>query len=108
MLLLPSLRLWPSRFLLRLQVLRLVQRTPVTQAVGGLLGVLVGVVWAWQSGRAEDYFAMGLWTNAAYSLASKMTQSFSLYGMCVAMRGVEDLMSESVSGHFSFDCEAFA
>jgi type VI secretion system protein ImpC len=30
-----------------------------------------------------------LWMNAAYSLASKMTQSFSLYGMCVAMRGVE-------------------
>ena len=30
-----------------------------------------------------------LWTNAAYALASKMTQSFSLYGMCVAMRGVE-------------------
>ena len=30
-----------------------------------------------------------LWSNAAYALASKMTQSFSLYGMCVAMRGVE-------------------
>jgi type VI secretion system protein ImpC len=30
-----------------------------------------------------------LWTNAAYSLGAKMTQSFSLYGMCVAMRGVE-------------------
>ncbi len=30
-----------------------------------------------------------LWMNAAYSLASKMTQSFALYGMCVAMRGVE-------------------
>ena len=30
-----------------------------------------------------------LWTNAAYSLASKMTQSYALYGMCVAMRGVE-------------------
>ena len=30
-----------------------------------------------------------LWTNAAYSVGSKMTQSFSLYGMCVAMRGVE-------------------
>jgi type VI secretion system protein ImpC len=28
-----------------------------------------------------------LWTNAAYSLGSKMTQSFSMYGMCVAMRG---------------------
>ena len=30
-----------------------------------------------------------LWTNAAYALGTKMTQSFSLYGMCVAMRGVE-------------------
>jgi type VI secretion system protein ImpC len=30
-----------------------------------------------------------LWTNAAYSLGTKMTQSFALYGMCVAMRGVE-------------------
>ncbi len=30
-----------------------------------------------------------LWMNASYALASKMTQSFSLYGMCVAMRGVE-------------------
>jgi type VI secretion system protein ImpC len=30
-----------------------------------------------------------LWTNAAYALGSKMTQSFSMYGMCVAMRGVE-------------------
>ncbi|KAA6461941.1 type VI secretion system contractile sheath large subunit [Acidobacteria bacterium AB60] len=30
-----------------------------------------------------------LWTNAAYAVGSKMTQSFSQYGMCVAMRGVE-------------------
>ncbi|MBD5787675.1 DUF3159 domain-containing protein [Cellulosimicrobium terreum] len=45
---------------------RLVQRTPVTQAVGGVLGVLIGVVWAWRSGDAEDYFAWGLWTNAVY------------------------------------------
>jgi type VI secretion system protein ImpC len=29
------------------------------------------------------------WMNAAYSLGARMTQSFSLYGMCVAMRGVE-------------------
>ena len=28
-----------------------------------------------------------LWMNAAYSLGTKMTQSYSLYGMCVAMRG---------------------
>jgi len=30
-----------------------------------------------------------LWTNAAYSLAARMTNSFSQYGMCVAMRGVK-------------------
>ncbi|QJW36934.1 DUF3159 domain-containing protein [Cellulosimicrobium protaetiae] len=47
-------------------VARLVQRTPVTQAFGGLLGVGIGVIWAWRSGEAQDYFAWGLWTNAAY------------------------------------------
>src|SRR5450432_2531407 len=30
-----------------------------------------------------------LWMNAAYSLATRATNSFSKYGMCVAMRGVE-------------------
>lgn len=48
---------------------RLVQRTPVTQAFGGLLGVAIGVLWAWRSGEAQDYFAWGLWTNAAYLVA---------------------------------------
>jgi type VI secretion system protein ImpC len=30
-----------------------------------------------------------LWMNAAYSLGTRLTQSFAKYGMCVAMRGVE-------------------
>ena len=30
-----------------------------------------------------------LWMNAAYTLAARMTNSFSSFGMCVAMRGVE-------------------
>jgi type VI secretion system protein ImpC len=30
-----------------------------------------------------------LWMNAAFTLAARMTNSFSRYGMCVAMRGVE-------------------
>lgn len=50
-------------------LVRLVQRTPVTQAFSGVLGVLIGVVWAWRSGDARDYFAFGLWTNGAYLLA---------------------------------------
>jgi type VI secretion system protein ImpC len=31
-----------------------------------------------------------LWMNAAYSLGTRMTNSYSMYGMCVAMRGVEN------------------
>jgi len=30
-----------------------------------------------------------LWGNAAYALAARITQAFSLYGWCVAIRGVE-------------------
>jgi hypothetical protein len=45
---------------------RLVQRTPVTQALSGLLGIAIGVVWAWTSGEAENYYAGGLLLNAAY------------------------------------------
>ncbi|WP_369794742.1 DUF3159 domain-containing protein [Cellulomonas sp. HZM] len=45
---------------------RLVQRTPVTQAFSGLLGVGIGVVWAWRTGDASDYFAYGLWVNGIY------------------------------------------
>lgn len=48
-------------------VARLLARSPLTQALGGLVGVLVGVVWAWRSGEAEDYFAWGLVTNIAFA-----------------------------------------
>lgn len=47
-------------------VLRLIQGTPITQAVGGLLGVGVGVLMAWRSGQAEDFFLWGLLTNGVY------------------------------------------
>jgi type VI secretion system protein ImpC len=30
-----------------------------------------------------------LWTNAAYSLGVRLTEAFSMYGWCVAIRGVE-------------------
>ncbi len=47
-------------------VVRLAQRTPWTQAFSGLLGVGIGVLWAWRTGNAEDYFAWGLWVNLAW------------------------------------------
>lgn len=47
-------------------VVRLVQRTPATQAFSGVLGVGIGVVWAWRTGQAEDFFAYGLWVNVVW------------------------------------------
>lgn len=48
--------------------LRLIQRTPLTQALSGVLGVGIGVIWAWFTKDANDYFAFGLLTNAAYMI----------------------------------------
>ncbi|MDR0945963.1 MAG: DUF3159 domain-containing protein, partial [Bifidobacteriaceae bacterium] len=35
-------------------VIRLIQRTPVRQALGGLIGVLIGVVWAWTTHKGQN------------------------------------------------------
>ena len=50
-------------------IVRLIQRTSITQAFTGMFGVIIGVVWAALSGRAENYFAWGLITNAAFLVA---------------------------------------
>ncbi|MGG7510139.1 DUF3159 domain-containing protein [Plantibacter sp. YIM 135249] len=49
-------------------VARLVQRQSLTQAIGGLLGIALSAVLALLSGRAEDYYVPGFWTNGAYAL----------------------------------------
>lgn len=49
--------------------IRLIQRTPVGQAAGGVLGIAVGVFWAWRTGDAADFFAFGLWQNGIYLAA---------------------------------------
>ncbi len=47
-------------------VLRLVQGTAITQALSGVLGVAIGVLWAWRSGESKNFFAWGLWVNAGW------------------------------------------
>ncbi|MCL2463889.1 MAG: DUF3159 domain-containing protein [Micrococcales bacterium] len=68
-------------------VARLVQRTPVTQAFAGVLGVVVGVIWAWRTGKAQDYFLYGLWVNVAYGLGTLATilAGFPLVGLVVGL-----------------------
>lgn len=70
-----------------LVVARLVGGTPVTQALGGVVGVAIGVLWAWRSGEAQDYFALGLWTNAIYAAALlvSVVVRWPLVGVVVAL-----------------------
>lgn len=49
--------------------IRLIQRTPVTQALGGLFGVVLGAVWAWKAGDANEYFVPSFWYTGGYALA---------------------------------------
>lgn len=50
-------------------VVRVIGKTPVTQAVAGLIGVGVSAILALITGRGEDNFLLGIWTNAAYAAA---------------------------------------
>jgi len=66
---------------------RLVQRTPLTQAFSGLLGVAISVVWAWQTGEAANFFQWGLWVNAAYLVGTVLSilVRWPLVGAIVAL-----------------------
>lgn len=50
-------------------VARLVQKQTVTQAIGGLVGIAVSAVLALLTGKAEDFYVPGFWTNAVYAVA---------------------------------------
>ncbi|RKO27615.1 DUF3159 domain-containing protein [Pseudarthrobacter phenanthrenivorans] len=50
-------------------VVRLVQRRPLTQAVAGVVGVGISAWLANTTGKAEDFYLPGFFTNAAYILA---------------------------------------
>ena len=47
-------------------VLRLARKQTVTQAVGGLVGIGISAVLALLTGRAEDFYLPGFWTNGVY------------------------------------------
>lgn len=50
-------------------VARLVQRTPLTQALAGVIGVGVSAALALFTGKAADYYVAGFLTNAGYIVA---------------------------------------
>ncbi len=70
-----------------LVVVRLVQRTPVTQAVSGVFGVVLGAIWAWRVGDAIGYFVPGFWLTGGLALAVliSMVLRWPAVGIVVAM-----------------------
>lgn len=57
-------------------LLRLIQRGSLVQSITGVLGVLIGLAWAWFSGEARDYFAWGIIVNALYLAGCLLTLLF--------------------------------
>lgn len=66
-------------------LLRIVGKTPVMQAVAGLIGVVVSAALALWTGNGADNFVLGLVTNAAYAvvLLVSMLVRWPLIGLAV-------------------------
>lgn len=92
-----------SALALVLVVVRLAQRTPVTQAFSGLLGVGIGVVWAWRTGEASDYFAWGLGVNIAWCAGAfvSILARWPAVGVIVSLLRGEDMSwrTDPAAGH---------
>ncbi len=50
-------------------LVRLIQRTPVTQALGGIFGVGLGAIWAWRAGDATEFFVPSFFYTGGYAVA---------------------------------------
>lgn len=50
-------------------VVRLIRREPLSQVASGFLGVAISAFVVTRTGRAEDFFLLGILTNAAYFVA---------------------------------------
>ena len=71
-------------------VWRLARREPAVSALAGLIGVGICVVTTLVTGKGEDYFLPGFWTNGAWSVAliASLVIGWPLLGFIVgAIRG---------------------
>ncbi len=75
-------------------VVRLLQRSPVSAALGGLIAAAVAAGLALWTGRGQDNFVPGLITNAAYGTAFLVSAlvGWSLIGLAVGF-----LMNEGIA-----------
>lgn len=54
---------------LAIAVWRLARRQPIRHAVNGLFGIVIGVVIAWRTGDARDFYLPGILLSLAYGVA---------------------------------------
>ena len=57
-------------------ITRLIQRRPLTQALAGVVGVGLSAWIANTTGKAEDFYVLGFFTNAAYIVAMSLSIVF--------------------------------
>ncbi|MCU1512130.1 MAG: hypothetical protein JWO34_1970 [Arthrobacter sp.] len=57
-------------------IARLIQRRPLTQALAGVVGVGLSAWIANTTGKAEDFYVLGFFTNIAYILAMTLSVAF--------------------------------
>ena len=57
-------------------IARLIQRRPLTQALAGVVGVGLSAWLANSTGKAEDFYVLGFFTNVAYILAMALSIAF--------------------------------
>lgn len=83
-------------------VLRLIARSTLTQAISGLGGILIGALWAWRTGEAEDFYAWGLYVNAGFALGAivSILAGRPLVGLIV--KGFSPRAAEAPGAHRAF------
>lgn len=82
---------------------RLFQRGDATQAFSGAIGVAIGVIWAWRTGEANNYFAYGLVLNLSWSIALLISVlvRHPAFGYFIALLRAEDLKAWRIEPHRS-------
>jgi hypothetical protein len=79
---------------------RLVQRTPTTQAFSGIGGIVIGAIWAWRTGEPQDFYTWGLWVNLGWCLGALISilVRWPVVGVVVSLLRGHDMSWRSEAG----------
>ena len=85
---------------------RLVQRQPISPALGGVVGVVIGAVWAWIAGEPSEYFVPGFVTNAitAVVLTASIVARWPVVGFVLAAARGASLTAWRADAHIRAVC----